>query len=85
MTLMSDVYYSLFPVLCIRVKGLTSLTTLDLRHSCTFRSPKGKIVPGCQSVAEHRWGRSFKLRENRRLPETITQSKYLFRVEPFNS
>jgi hypothetical protein len=69
MTLMSDVYYSPFAVLCIRVKGLTSLTTLDLRHSCTLRSPKGKRVPGSQSVAEDRWGRrcsvlSFKLRVN---------------------
>jgi hypothetical protein len=72
MTLMSDVYYSLFAVLCIRVKGLTSLTTLDLRHSCTLRSPKGKSVPGSHSVAdvaEDRWGRrcsvlSFKLRAN---------------------
>jgi hypothetical protein len=69
MTLMSDVYYSLFAVLCIRVKGLTSLTTLDLRHSCPLRSPKGKRVPGSHSVAEHHWGRrcsvlSFKLRVN---------------------
>jgi hypothetical protein len=90
MSLMSDVYYSLFAVLCLRVKGLTSLTTLDLRHSCTFRSPNGKRVPGSHSVAEDRWGRrcsvlSFKLRANWELPKTITQSKYLFRIEPLNS
>jgi hypothetical protein len=69
MTLVSDVYYSLFTVLCIRVKYLTSLTTLDLRHSCTFRSPKGKTVLGCHSLVEDRWGRrymvlSYRLRVN---------------------
>ena len=69
MTWMSDVYYRLFAVLCIRVKRLTNLTTLNLRHSFTFRSPKGKRVPGCHSLAEDRWGRrcsvlSFKLRVN---------------------
>jgi len=57
MTSMSDVYYTLLAVLCIKVKGLTSLTTLALRHSCTFRSPKGKRVPGSHSIAEDRWGR----------------------------
>jgi hypothetical protein len=70
------------------VKYLTSLTTLELRHSFTFRGPKGKRAVRYYSFLGDLWRSRYilcsnKLSINRRRLRTRIKGKYffLFRLE----